>query len=344
MKPLHILSVAYPFAPVTDDPAGGAEQVLAALDRALVRAGHRSTVLACEGSHTAGELQALRIPAGPIDGPARDTAHANLRAALADRIERERPDLVHLHGIDFADYLPAPGVPVLATLHLPLDWYAPAALRPARPDTHLQPVSADQASRAAPDLALLPPVPNGVDVEHYQPSGARSDYALVLGRVAPEKGFHHALDAARLADMPVRAAGMLFPYPAHRDYFDEAVKPRLDEQRRWLGPTAGEAKRRLLAEARCLLVPSTAPETSSLVAMEALASGTPVIAFRAGALPFIIDHGRTGFIVDNVEEMADAMRRLDEIDPAACRRAACDRFPLARTTAAYLDLYARLAA
>lgn len=112
----------------------------------------------------------------------------------------------------------------------------------------------------------------------------------------------------------------------------------------FIGPVAGKAKRQLLAEARCLLVPSTVPETSSLVAMEALASGTPVMAFRSGALPEIVEHGVTGWIVDDVAGLAEVIGRAREIDPAICRRAACERFPVERTTAAYLDLYHRLPA
>lgn len=344
MSDLHILSVAYGFAPVSADPAGGAEQVLAALDRALVARGHRSTVIACDGSDTAGRLLSVPAITGVADPAQQAIVHAAIRARLAEVAANDPADVVHLHGLDFPAYWPPAGPPVLATLHLPLDWYPAEALRPARPDIFLQPVSADQAARAAPGVTLLPPVRNGVDVDLYRPAAVKADYALVLGRVAPEKGFHHALDAARAAAVLLRLAGAVFPYPAHQRYFEEEVRPRLDERTRWIGPVAGPDKRRLLAEARCLLVPSTAAETSSLVAMEALASGTPVIAFRAGALPTIVEEGVTGFVVDTAAEMADAIGRIDRIDPAACRRAACARFALSDTLDHYFDLYRRLAA
>lgn len=340
---LTVLSVAYPFAPVSADPAGGAEQVLAALDRALVDQGHRSIVIASADSDTAGELRPVPLPEGTIDDAARLRAHAAVRDQIGRAIANDAPDVVHLHGIDCGAYLPPPGPPVLATLHLPIDWYGDEVLRPRRPRTFLQPVSADQAARAPADVPLIPPVPNGVDCDRYRPA-AKGDYALVLGRIAPEKGFHDALDAARLADVPLIAAGKLFPYPAYERYFAAQLLPRLDERRRFVGPVEGEAKRRLLAEARCLLVPSNAAETSSLVAMEALASGTPVIAYRSGALPGIVEHGVTGYVVDDIAGMAAAIGRVDAIDPAACRAAAEARFPLTRTSAAYLDLYARLAA
>ena len=338
---LTILSVGYPFARVTADPVGGAEQVLAALDRALVAAGHRSLVVAPNGSQVAGTLIPVPAIEGEIDDAARATTHALVAAAISIALRSERVDVVHLHGLDFPAYLPPPGTPALATLHLPLDWY-PAEASGA--GVALVPVSDDQARRAPPGVVLQPPIPNGVDLDAYRPSSTKSDFALILGRVAAEKGFADALDAARVAGVPLRAAGEVYPYPEHRRHFEEDIAPRLDAERLWLGPVGGAAKRALLAEARCLLVPSTAPETSSLVAMEALASGTPVIAYRAGALPGIVDDGVTGFLVDGVDAMAAAIGRADAIDPAACRRAAVGRFDAGRTTAAYLDLYARLAA
>jgi glycosyltransferase involved in cell wall biosynthesis len=341
---LSVLSVAYPLAPVTPDPAGGAEQVLAQLDRALVAAGHRSIVIAPEGSEVAGELVAIPAVPAVIGDAERAEAQAAVRTRMAELIGRERIDLVHLHGIDFPDYLPAPGPPVVTTLHMPPDWYAPGALTPARPRTHLVPVSRHQAGRAPADARLLPPIPNGVDAAAYRADEVKGPHAVVLGRVAPEKGFHDAVDAAKRARVPLVAAGKLFPYPAYLRYFLEQVRPRLDGLRRFIGPVAGAAKRRLLARARCVLIPSTAPETSSLVAMEALASGTPVIAYRSGALPEIVEEGVTGFLVDDVAGMADAIGRIGAIDSAACRRAAEEGFSLRTTTAAYLDLYARLAA
>jgi len=337
---LTVLSIGYPFAPVSADPVGGAEQVLAALDRALAGARYRSLVIAPEGSQAAGELVPIPAVVGPIDHAVRDRVHASVREATARVLADMSVDVVHLHGVDFDAYLPPRGTPALATLHLPIAWYGAAALQSG---LTLVPVSDDQAARAPDGVRLTEPIPNGVDLDLYRPGTSKADYVLILGRVAPEKGFPDAFDAAERAGVPLRAAGDIFPYPTHQQHFAEAVVPRLDADRLWLGPVAGEEKRRLLAEARCLLVPSTAPETSSLVAMEALASGTPVIAYRSGALPEIVEDGVTGFIVDDVEEMAGAILRVGGIDPVACRTAAEARFPLARTTEAYLALYERLA-
>ena len=94
-----------------------------------------------------------------------------------------------------------------------------------------------------------------------------------------------------------------------------------------------------MTQARCLLIPSLVAETSSLVAMEALACGTPVIAFRTGALPEIVEHGKTGFVVDDVEGMAAALRRIDEIDPAVCRSTAQERFSAQRMAQRHMERY-----
>ena len=343
-----VLSVAYPFAPVTADPVGGAEQVLAAVDRALVAAGRRSVVVAQEGSSVAGELAPVPAVTGEITPAERGRVHAAVREAVAAVLARERVDVVHLHGIDFPAYAPdpAPGAPpVLATLHLPVDWYDPAALR--RPGLHLNAVSPHQAAGAPADLRPLPVVENGVDVEAYDLDLPRGDDLVALGRICPEKGLHLALDAARLADARLFVAGACFAYGEHRRYFDGAFAPRLDARRRWIGPVGGVAKRRLLATARAVLIPSLAPETSSLVAREAAAAGAPVVAFRSGALAEAVEHGRTGWLVDPDEGaagLAAALARVDEIDPAACRAAARARFPLRGMTDGYLLLHDRLVA
>lgn len=338
-----VLSVAYPFAPVGPDPVGGAEQILMRLDRAVVEAGGRSVVIAAEGSRPAGELRALPRPDGEVDEAVRRSTYAAVREMLARAVDEVRPDVVHLHGVDFDAYLPPPGPPAVVSLHLPLDWYAPGALRPVRPNTWLVPVSRRQAGDAAVDARLLAPIENGVEFEAFAPARKRG-FALALGRVCPEKGFHLALDAVRAARRTMVLAGQVFPYATHRAYFDQEIAPRLDRARRWAGPVTGEPKRRLLAAARCLLVPSLCEETSSLVAREALAAGTPVIAFARGALVEVVEHGRTGFLVKDVEEMAAALDRIEDLDPDACRRAARERFSARAMTDAYLALYRRLAA
>ncbi len=346
MRRLTVLNIAYPLAPVGIDSVGGSEQVLSSLDHALTAAGHRSIVIACAGSQAAGALHAF--PAPPTDGPITDAIHSArqdaIRAITADVLRRERVDVIHMHGLDFYSYLPPPGPPMLATLHLPPGWYPPEALAPPREDSWVHGVSESQMRGVPPGPRLLPPIPNGVPVARLGAVHPRKcRFALTLARVCPEKGLHLALDAARAADTPMLLAGGVFPYPAHQNYFGAEILPRLDRRRRYLGPVGFVRKRRLLAAAACLLVPSLVAETSSLVAMEAAACGTPVIAFRNGALPEVVEDGRTGFLVDDVDGMADAIRRVDRIDPATCRETARRRFSMERMAAAYLDRYQALA-
>jgi glycosyltransferase involved in cell wall biosynthesis len=341
---LDVLFVAYPFAPVGPDAVGGAEQVLSTLDRALVERGHRSRVLACEGSHTEGELLAIPRATGEIGEAARARIHAALRRRLAEAIAQRRPDIVHLHGMDAMDYLPEPGVPALVTLHLPPSWYPRGIWRPARPGTWLHAVSLSQHATCPPSPVLLPPLPNGVAVTTLAAPISKRRFALCLGRICAEKNQHQALDAGTGAGLPVLLGGEVFGYPAHRDYWQRRVAPRLaGTPHRFLGPVGLMRKRRLLSAATCLVSASVAPETSSLVAMEALACGTPVVAFPSGALPEIVEHGVTGFLVRDVAEMADAMQEAARLDPAACRAAARARFDEAIMIERYLSLYGRLA-
>ena len=330
--PLKVLSIGYSLAPVGPDVAGGAEQVLSALDHALVAAGHRSIVVAPQGSRTAGTL----VPTMPLPSPITDAVRAAVqqrqREAIAEALARWPVDLIHAHGVDFAEHLPAPGIPSLVTLHLPAEFYPPGAVTPARPRTF----------PALPNM--LPPIRGGVPIERLRARHAKRKFALALGRICPEKGFHLALDAAALAGVPLLIAGQVFPYPYHQRYFDEQIRPRLGPTARFLGPIGFARKRRLLSAARGLLVPSLVAETGSLVAMEALACGTPVVAFPAGALAEIVEPGVTGFLVNDAREMAEAIVAAETIDPEQCRAAARRQFSLDHMVERYFAVYQRLAA
>jgi glycosyltransferase involved in cell wall biosynthesis len=339
---LTVLNVAYPFAPVGPDTTGGAEQVLSHIDQALVRAGHRSIVIASEGSQTAGTLISVPRPMGLLDDEAIETARAWNRRAIESALERWPVDIVHLHGVDFHTYLPPAGVPVLATLHLPVTWYGPEALYPQRPATWLNCVSHSQHATCAPNPYLLAPIENGVPGRFLTSRHAKRNFALMLARICPEKGVHLAIEAAKQAGISLLIAGEVYPYGAHQHYFRAEVEPRLDRRRRFIGSVGFARKCRLLAATRCLLVPSLVPETSSLVVREALASGTPAIAFALGALVETIEHGRTGFLVRDVREMAQAIARSGEISAEACRATARRRFSIDRMTSRYMAAYQAL--
>jgi glycosyltransferase involved in cell wall biosynthesis len=339
---LTILSVAYPLTEVGMDAVGGSEQVLTILDRSLVAEGHRSLVIAAEGSKVEGTLIASPQATGRLDDAVREWGRRIHRKLIRDALEKYPVDLVHMHSLDFHAYIPPGDVPVLATLHLPPDWYPRKIFRQRRSRYQLNCVSHSQHRSCPRCPDLLPPIPNGVDVDRFSEDVPRKNFALALGRICPEKGFHFALDAARRAKTELVLAGQVFPYRSHQDYFRRTIRPRLDAMRRFVGPIGFSKKRRLLCQAKCLMIPSTVSETSSLVAMEALACGTPVIAFRSGALPEIIDHGRTGFLVSDVAEMSRALREVGDLDPETCRRVARMRYSAQTMVARYLRLYQNL--
>lgn len=340
---LTILNVAYSLGTV-GDAVGGAEQILSAIDRALVEAGATSIVIACEGSRAYGTLVETPAPGAVFDDAARSAAHAAHIRAIATVLDEHPVDVVHLHGIDFHAYLPAAGVPALATLHLPPSWYPAHALIPSRPDTFVHCVSESQRRSCPSSPALLATIPNGVTIPTHEPVRGGRRGVVALGRICPEKGFHLALAAARRAGVPMTLAGRVFPYPTHVEYWAREIAPQLDDERRFIGAVDAERRTELLAHARCVLIPSLVAETSSLVAMEALAAGTPVVAFANGALTEIVEHGVTGFLVHDEEEMADAIEAAATLDPDACRAAAIARFSVGAMTRQYLERYETLAA
>lgn len=306
---LTVLSVAYPLFPVGPDSAGGAEQILYLLDREIVRSGRRSLVVAKPDSSISGEL----VP------------------SIEEALRENSIDLIHFHGLDFNDHVPETNVRMLATMHLPLAWYPQEAL--LRSGVEKICVSRAQASATG-----FPVVLNGIDVARFHTAPKR-DYLLWMGRICPEKGVHIALEVARERDLPLYIAGPVHPFESHQEYFRDKVQPLFDSRRQYLGAVSGEHKNRLLAEASCLLIPSLVAETSSLVAMEAISSGTPVIAYGNGALPEVVDHGETGFIVHSQGEMSSALDRIGLISPEICRQTAEARFDASRMAQDYFNLY-----
>ncbi len=339
---LTVLSVSYPLARVSENTAGGAEHVLATLDEALVRRGHRSLVLAPEGSRCHGLLVPVQGPLHTLDENAKREARCRFKQAVDRTLARYCIDVVHMHGLDFSDYLPDVDIPVVVSLHLPPPWYVPTALRTSRPNTKLVCVSRAQARAVPHGIRIDCVILNGIDLRRFCPGNKKGNYVVAMGRICPEKGFHLAIEAAERANIKLVLAGAVFDYPEHREYFDSVIRPKLNEHVRFPGPIGGVRKSHLLAGAKGVLVPSLVPETSSLVAMEAMACGTPVIAWSSGALPEIVRHRETGFLVNSVEEMADAITRVGSISSELCRREAEERFSSEVMVDQYLDLYRSL--
>jgi glycosyltransferase involved in cell wall biosynthesis len=232
---------------------------------------------------------------------------------------------------------------MLATLHLPPHNYPHDVWRPRRSLRLVNCVS-PFSRRQYPGHAPMAVIPYGIRLDRFHPGPPKEDFVLALGRITPEKGFHLALDAARVAGLPLLLGGKVPPFVEAEQYFNDEIVPRLDASRQFVGALPLAQRTDLIARARCVVIPSLVHETGPLVAMESLASGTPVVAFPVGALPDNVQHGRTGLLVDSVDAMARAMRNASLLDPAECRRAAVHRFDSVRMGRNYLELYAALSA
>jgi len=201
----------------------------------------------------------------------------------------------------------------------------------------------DAERQLKPDLNYVATVYNGIRLEAFPLCTEKEDYLLFAGRLAPEKGAAEAVQIAKQAGMPLRIAGMI--EPQHQAYFDEQIKPHL------VGHNADDSNVGLLSQrdlapqyqrAAAVLFPISWCEPCSMVGIEAQCSGTPIIGTRYGYLPELIKHGETGFLVDSVEEAAEAVPRLAQISPAACRANVEARFSASVMAAGYERVYRSL--
>jgi glycosyltransferase involved in cell wall biosynthesis len=341
MKPLSILYVAYPLLTVTPESAGGAEQMLLAVEREMARAGHSTTVAASTGSQAAGRLLPTGNPANaPDQYESREREHSACILEYLSQHSNEF-DLIHDKSGSFFRHAAECPVPVLATLHLPRSFYREEYFHNPAPTLFLNCVSPSQAGSfdGLPNFDGV--VENGIAVDDFPFSTEREDYLLWLGRICEEKAPHLAIGVARKARLPLVLAGRVYPFSYHRKYFDREIRPHLGEGSdvRFIDTPARQNKLKVLSHARALILTSTAAETSSLVAMEAMACGTPVVAFRRGAFPEIVVDKETGFVVETGDEMAAAVEKVGNISPDACRMHVETRFNSARMGREYEALY-----
>jgi glycosyltransferase involved in cell wall biosynthesis len=182
---------------------------------------------------------------------------------------------------------------------------------------------------------------HGIDASAFPVGAGDGGYLLFLGKFTPEKGAHRALEAAYKAGQRLLLAGKVRE-PAERWYFERYVAPYLNDRLRFVGEVTHDEKRELLAGARALLFPIRWNEPFGIVMLEALACGTPVLAFDEGAAGEVVEEGRTGFLCRNEAHMAEVIDRIDELDRGACRAAVEGPFSAERMVGEYLELFAQL--
>jgi glycosyltransferase involved in cell wall biosynthesis len=197
--------------------------------------------------------------------------------------------------------------------------------------------------RSAPGLNWLGRVHNGVDVSSFPVGRGEDGYLLFLGRLCPDKGAHLAIDAARVAGVPIVLAGKVTE-PSERRYFDEVIRPRLGPGVCYVGEADAVMKRELYGAASALLFPICWDEPFGLVMVEAMACGTPVVALARGSVPEVVVDGVTGFVVRRPQELVGAIRRIPQVDRAACRRHVAAHFDLPVMVDGYEEMFRGVAA
>jgi len=335
---LRIAQVAPLYESVPPKLYGGTERVVSYLTEELVRQGHRVTLFASGDSRTSAELVAVcehaaRLGREPAAAVAMQTMLVETVFARADLF-----DVIHCHTdsihLPLARRCP---VPVITTLHGRLDIAALGALH--REFAEMPLVSISDAQRAPlPWASWAGTVHHGLPLELHRPHYDAGTYLVFLGRISPEKRLDRAIAIARRAGLPLKIAAKIDR--ADRDYFSAEIQPLLAAPGvEFLGEIDEDAKTELLGGALALLFPIDWPEPFGLAMIEAMACGTPVIAFARGAVPEVVDSGITGYIVTSIEEAVACVERARGLDRRECRRQFERRFSAARMARDYCSIY-----
>jgi glycosyltransferase involved in cell wall biosynthesis len=341
---VRIAIIASPWLPVPPPAYGGTERVVDLLARGLQAAGHDVLLHTTGDSTCPVERSWLLEEALGTDGAGPSLEAVHTREGY--RVAAEwRADIVHDHtlaGPMSAARSTLP-FPVVTTNHGPFDGDLGPVYRRFAHEVPVLAISHSQAS-GADGIPVERVIHHALDLSEYTMGDGRPGGAVFLGRMCADKGAHRAIEAARLAGMPLRIAAKMRE-PAERAYFEACIRPHLGHDVEYLGEVGGADRDELLGSATCLVNPIAWPEPFGLVMIEALACGTPVVTSPWGAAPEIVDHGVTGFLVEGPEALAAAIHDAATLDRDQCRAAVAERFStermVAEHVAAYEDVRAR---
>lgn len=322
---------------------GATERVVHYLTEALVADGHDVTLFASGDAGTSAQLVACCERALWRDSRIEDTlgAHVRLLEMVAQRAGSF--DVLHFHCEPL--HLPLArrlGTPSVTTMHGLLREPDVGALLREFADAPLVSISASQR-RATPFANWCATIHHGLPASEFEPGATPGDYLLWMGRMMRGKRPDLAIEIARRARMPLKMAAAV--HPGERAYFSDEIVPLIERSTEfveYLGEVGGDERTALLRHARALVFPIDWDEPFGMVMIEALACGTPVIAFRRGAVPEVVEHGVSGFVVDDVDGAVRALGRLGELDRARCRSAFDARFTAQRMARDYLQVYRTL--
>ena len=331
---MRVAQIAPPWIPIPPLTYGGTELMVASLIQGLKDRGVEVWLFSAGDS-------SLPVPQyghfiKSFWPPDKFSENLHLSHAFA-RLRAQPPLVIHSHLETAAGFWAlAPAAPLVITIHTPLfpmkrDYLV------SFPKVHLVAVSAFQKCQLEghPHLHLIP---HGLNLADYPFQADKEDFLLFLGRIYPDKGLHTAIRLAREAGTRLVIAGPVFE--PDRPYFDQQIRDQIDGDRIiYLGPADHPRKVDLMKRAKALVLPLEVDETFGLAMIEAMACGTPVLAYNRGAVPEVVLHGETGFAVHTYEQLQECLPRLADLDPHRCREHVALNFSRDRMVTAYLRLY-----
>ena len=340
MRGLHIGLIAPPWVAVPPPRYGGTEVVVDQLARGLVATGHQVSLFTTGDSTCPVEKHWVLPEAVGTTGSLIDEL-GHVQAAYA---QLTHCDVIHDHTLLGPLWAVANAVriPVVTTNHGEFTPVLTELYRTVGEQVAVVAISHHQAS-TAPTVPITAVIHHGIDVGSFPVGRGDGGYVAFLGRMHPDKGVHRAIEVARAARKRLLIAAKMWE-PAEHRYYAEQVEPLLGPDVVYLGQVGGAEKHALLAGAEALINPIRWPEPFGLVMIEALAVGTPVLAFPEGAAPEIVDHGRTGFLCRDEADMAARLATIGSIDRADCRHAVESRFSTGRMVDDHVALYQRVTA
>ncbi len=336
---MRIAQLAPPWIPVPPYTYGGTELIISWLCDELVRRGHEVTLFATGDSKTKAKL----IPIWPrsLWRAKLRTPHAVFSLLYQKLIEiQDQFDILHDHcefyTMPYTKFLKPP---VITTLHHPLTEET-IILYKKFPNVNFVAISKHQR-KSGPGINIVRTIYHGLPIEKYEFNPKPKNYLLWLSKIMPQKGIAEAIDIAKLSGENLIISGNI--PPEYGDYFDFRIKPLIDGKKiQFVGASDFPKKIDLLKNAKASIFPVKRPEPFGLVVIEAMACGTPVIAFKEGSMPELIEDGKTGFLVNNIEEACQALKKVDQISREYCREYVKKNFNLKRMVNRYEKLYKKI--
>lgn len=330
--------IAPPWVPVPPPNYGGTEEVVDQMARGLQANGH-DVVLFTTGDATCPVPRKSVFATAPED---MNFSMPECRHVQAAYEEFTNCDVIHDHTTVGPIWAQASGTttPIVVTVHNPFTPVSSPVYRRIAAFASIVAISRSQRE-SAPDVRVSAVIPHGIDPKRYRPGRGAGGFALFLGRFAPEKGAAAAIRIARKAAVPLVIAAKMRTQE-ECDYFDAEIRPEIGPDVTFAGEVTASERDALLREAIALINPITWREPFGLVMIEALAHGTPVIAYPNGAAPEIIEDGVTGFLADDESDATTALSRVDTIDRNRCRAAVEGYFSARRMVHDYERLYQRV--